>query len=108
MEEIGAGARGIPSSVARFSLPPNPKPGEAWAAVEAAAAEVEERQHAYQANRACERVQAALTAVGAESCDVAEFLGVSVATVKAWEAGTKTPTGANLRLLTDRAARPRY
>lgn len=108
MDEISADARGIPSGVARFSLPPNPKPGDALAAMEAAIAEAEGKQHAYQANRAREQVQAALTAVGAESCDVAEFLGVSVATVKAWEAGTKTPTGANLRLLTDMVARPRY
>ena len=108
MEEIFADARGEPNGVIRFSLPPNPKPGDAWAAVEAAAAEAEERQRAHQAKLVAEKIRAVRQTVGVEDRTLSRYFGVSVATVKAWEAGTKTPTGANLHLLTDMVARPRY
>ena len=108
MEEISADARGIPSGVARFSLPPNATPGQAVAAMEAAMDEAEEKLRVHQAKLATEQVQSAMKATGAEADDLAAFFGVSVATVKAWEAGTKTPTGGNRRLLDDMAARPRY
>ena len=55
-----------------------------------------------------EKIRAVRQTVGVEDRTLSRYFGVSVATVKAWEAGTKTPTGANLRLLTDMVARPRY
>jgi DNA-binding transcriptional regulator YiaG len=38
----------------------------------------------------------------------ADYLGVSVALVRAWEGGTRVPKGADRRLLADMLARPEY
>lgn len=94
MHEVIADAQGRPSGVIHFTVAPDAKPGEAWAAVQEAKAKM--------------TAGSARNAVGVSLREFTAFVGVSVATVKAWEAGTKTPTGANLHLLTDMVARPRY
>lgn len=108
MEEIRADARGIRSGVVRFALPPNATPDEALEVMEAAMAEAEENERVYLAEQAREQLRAVRRVTEAEPSDLAALFGVSVATVKAWETGTKVPTGASKLLLADIAARPRY
>ena len=54
------------------------------------------------------RVKAGRDALGLSQQVFADFLGVGVALVRAWEGGTRSPKGADRRLLADIVARPAY
>ena len=108
MEEIKADARGIPSGVVRFTLSPSATPAEALDVMEAAIAEAEEKERAHLAGKVQEQIRAVRQMTDAGPRDLAACFGVSVATVKAWDAGTKVPTGAHKLLLEAMVAQPRY
>ena len=106
LKDIAADARGEDVGVLRYTVPHGGTAEHVRAIRSAAERELlaKEREKRRQAGAEVAKSRAAL---GVSVEEVAELLEASVARVKAWEAGTKAPTGSD-RLLTDIAARPKY
>lgn len=107
LKDIAADARGEDAGVLRYMVPHGATPEQVGAIRRAAERELRAKERKKRQAAGAE-VAKSRTALGVSVEEFAELLGVRAARVKAWEAGTKAPTGSDRLLLADIAARPKY
>lgn len=114
MQEVLREVSGEDTDCIRFTIPRGATAEEISAAWDEAEKKLLAKQTARKLKLAppaevpAARVKAGRGALGLSQQVFADFLGVGVALVRAWEGGTRSPKGADRRLLADIAARPDY
>ena len=114
MKEVLREVSGEDTDCLRFTIPKNATLEQISAAWDEAEKKLLAKQMARKmklappAEVSAARVKAGRDALGLSQQVFADFLGVGVALVRAWEGGTRSPKGADRRLLADIVARPDY